>query len=58
MEFLTNLVHTAAWVFGIVFVFALIGLIATIRWLIGLFTGAEQAVSSGVESVERGIERR
>jgi hypothetical protein len=58
MDFLSHLLHTAIWVFGIVFVFAVIGLVATIKWIIGLFTGAEQAVSSGVESVERGIERR
>jgi hypothetical protein len=58
MDFLTHLLHTAIWVFGIIFVFALIGLVATIKWIIGLFTGAEHAVTSGVESVERGIERR
>lgn len=53
MDFLSHLLHTAAWVFGIVFIFALIGVVATIRWLIGLFTGAEQAVESGVKSIER-----
>ena len=58
MDFLNHLLHTAAWVFGIIFVFAAIGFIATIRWLVGIFTGAEQAVSSGVTNVERTIDRR
>ncbi len=58
MDFLTHLLHTAAWMFGVMFIFAVIGLYATVRWVIGVFTGAEQAVSSSVQSVERGIERR
>jgi hypothetical protein len=58
MEWVVNLAHSFAWVLFIIFVFAVIGFIATIRWIIGLVTGAEQAVVTGVEGVERSIERK
>ena len=48
---LANLVKDAAWLFLVVFAFAAIGVIATIRWIINLFWGAERAVESGVRSV-------
>jgi hypothetical protein len=50
---LAHLAATAAWFFVIVFIFALIGVYATCRWIIGLFTRAETAVESGVADVER-----
>ncbi len=50
-----HLARDAAWFLLIVFVFAAIGVIATIRWIIGLVMGAERAVESGVESVEHAI---
>ena len=49
-----NLVHlaaTAAWFFVIVFVFAAIGVYATIRWIVGLITGAERAVETEAHAV-------
>jgi NADH:ubiquinone oxidoreductase subunit 5 (subunit L)/multisubunit Na+/H+ antiporter MnhA subunit len=49
---LVHLAHAAAWVFLIGFIFAVIGVIATIRWIVNLFTGAERAVESGVHNVE------
>jgi hypothetical protein len=58
MEWVVNLAHSFAWVLGIIFVFAIIGFIATIRWIIGIVTGAEQAVVQGAEGVERKIERK
>jgi hypothetical protein len=58
MEWVVNLAHSFAWVLFIIFVFAIIGFIATIRWIVGIVTGAEQAVVSGVEGVEHKIERR
>ncbi len=48
------IVHTAeaaAWVFGIIFLFAFIGVWATIRWIINMVTAGERAVESGVHSV-------
>jgi hypothetical protein len=48
-----HLAQTAAWFLLIVFVFALIGVYATIHWLVNLFRRGEQAVESGVETVER-----
>jgi len=55
---LVHLAETAAWIFLIVFAFAVIGIIATVRWIIGLVTGAERAVESGVRSVENSITHR
>ncbi len=55
---LVGLAHVAAWTFLVVFLFAIIGVIATIRWIIGLFHRTENAVESGVESVEHAVTRR
>lgn len=49
---LVHLVHAAAWLFLIIFIFAAIGVIATVRWIIAMVTGAERAVESGVHNVE------
>jgi hypothetical protein len=46
-----HLAHAAAWVFLITMVFAIIGVFATIRWVIGLVTGAERAVEGEVSRV-------
>ena len=56
-QFVVNLLHAAAWTFGFIFLFALIGVIATIRWIIGLFMAGERAVESGVESVEHMVRK-
>ena len=57
-HFVANMLHAAAWVFGFIFLFAIIGLIATVRWIIGLFMRGEQAVASGVQSVEHMVQRK
>lgn len=48
---IVHLAETAAWLFLVVFVFAIIGVVATVRWIIGLIWGAEQAVEGGVRNV-------
>ena len=48
-DFLNHLAHAALWVIGVMFIFSLIGIFATIRWIAGLVTGAGRAVESGVE---------
>ncbi|HET9029277.1 MAG TPA: hypothetical protein VFN49_03800 [Candidatus Aquilonibacter sp.] len=48
---LVRLAETAAWLFFIVFVFAVIGVVATIRWIIDRVTAGERAVESEVRSV-------
>lgn len=58
MEWVVNLAHSFAWVLFIIFIFAVIGFIAMIRWIIDIVTGAERAVVSGVEGVENKIERK
>jgi hypothetical protein len=50
---LVHIAATAAWFFVIVFIFALIGVWATIRWIVSLFLRGEAAVESGVQSIER-----
>jgi hypothetical protein len=46
-----HMAETAAWVFFIIFVFAIIGVWATIRWIINMVTAGERAVESGVHNV-------
>lgn len=48
---LVKLAETAAWLFFIVFVFAAIGVVATIRWIIDRVTAGERAVETGVHNV-------
>jgi len=56
-HFVVSLLHAAAWVFFFVFLFAVIGVIATIRWIIGLFMAGERAVESGVQNVEHMVRK-
>ena len=35
--FLTHLIHFALWVFVLIFAFAVVGVLATIRWFSNLF---------------------
>lgn len=56
-QFLIHLAHAAAWTFLVISLFAIIGVIATIRWIIGLVTGTERAVESGVTNVENRFHR-
>lgn len=58
MDILTNIAHAAAWVIGLLLLFAVIGVVATIRWIIGLFWRGEQAVSTGVHRVEDSFTKR
>jgi hypothetical protein len=51
MEWLTHLLHAAAWTGGVILLFAIIGVIATIRWIIGLFWRGERAVAGEVTTV-------
>lgn len=46
-----HMAEAAAWVFVVIFVFAIIGIWATVRWIINLVTAGERAVESGVHSV-------
>ena len=51
-SFVMHLLHAAAWAFGIIFLLALIGLIAIVRWVMGLFRRGESAVEGGINRVE------
>ncbi|HTU69366.1 MAG TPA: hypothetical protein VMF11_03515 [Candidatus Baltobacteraceae bacterium] len=55
---LIHMAETAAWAFFIIFVFAIIGVVATVRWIVNLVTGAERAVEGGVRNVEDSITHR
>jgi hypothetical protein len=53
-----NLVHlaeSAAWVFLVIFLFAAIGVVATIRWIVAQVTRGEQAVVSEAHKVSDAI---
>jgi hypothetical protein len=54
---LVHLAHFALWVFVIIFILALIGLVAIVRWVVNLFHRTEAVVESGVESVEHAFKR-
>lgn len=56
-EFLGHLIHFALWAFFVIFAFAVIGVIATIRWIVNLVTKTETAVGSGISSAENAIRR-
>ena len=55
---LAHLIHFALWVFFVIFVFAAIGVVATIRWIVSLVNRTEAAVGSGIQSAEDVIRRR
>jgi hypothetical protein len=57
-QFVAHLLHAAAWTFGIIFLFALIGIIATIRWIFSLIFKTERAVEGGIQSAEGYIHRK
>lgn len=48
-----RIAETAAWFLVIVFVFAVIGVYATIHWIVNMVRRGEEAVEAGVENVER-----
>ena len=56
-QFVLNILHAAAWLFAFIFLFAVIGVIAAVRWIIGLITGTERAVAAGVVNVENTLHR-
>jgi formate hydrogenlyase subunit 3/multisubunit Na+/H+ antiporter MnhD subunit len=58
MELFTSIAHAAAWVIGLLLLFAVIGFIATIRWIIGLFWQGERAVEAGVRNVGDSLRKR
>ena len=54
----SHLVHIAAWFFVVIFILAFIGLVAIIRWIMGLFRRTESAVEGGVQRVEDTFHRQ
>jgi len=57
-SFVLNLLHAAAWLFAFIFLFALIGVVATVRFIMALITGTERAVETGVHNVENSFHRK
>lgn len=51
-EFVGHLIHIGMWVFFVIFTFAVIGVIATVRWIMNLVNRTEAAVGSGVARAE------
>jgi hypothetical protein len=57
-EFLTHLIQFSLWVFFVIFAFAIIGVWATIHWIVRQVTRAEDAVHTGVQRADDAIHRR
>ncbi len=55
---MVHLAHAAVWVFFFVFLFAVIGVIATVRSIIAQVTRGEQAVGTAARRVGDAISRR
>jgi hypothetical protein len=55
--FLGHLIHFALWAFFVIFAFAIVGVIAVIRWIVDLVTRTENAVGSSVQNVERALHK-
>ena len=55
--FLGHLIHFALWVFFVIFAFAIVGVIAVVRWVAMLVTRTETAGGDGVNNVERVIHK-
>jgi hypothetical protein len=55
--FLGHLIQFSLWVFFVIFAFAIVGVIATVRWIVSLVTRTEAAVGSGIHSAEDVLHR-
>ncbi len=49
---LSNMLHTALWFFFVIFIFAVIGVVAVISWIMNAVRKTETAVQTGVANVE------
>ncbi len=56
-DLVNHLLHFAMWAFFVIFAFAAIGVIATVRWIVNLVTRTENAVGSGIASAENVFKR-
>ena len=54
---LVHLAHAALWFFFIVFILAIVGVIAIIQWIMNAVRRTESAVESGVQNVEERFKR-
>jgi len=55
---LVHLAETAAWVFVIIVIFAVIGVYATIRWIADLIGRGERAVQNEAQDISNRITHR
>lgn len=55
--FLNHLIHFALWAFFVIFAFAIVGVYAVFRWIVGLITRTQTAVGSGIDTIERTIHK-
>jgi hypothetical protein len=58
MDWLTHLIHAFVWFGAILVIFAIIGFIATIRWIAGLFRRGEAAAEGAARSMGDSLHRR
>lgn len=51
-NFVIQMLHVGAWVFGIIFLFAVIGVFAVISWIVNAMRKTEAAIEGGVHNVQ------
>jgi len=51
-HFIITLLHIGVWLFGLIFLFAVIGFFAVIAWIIKAVRRTETTVQGGVRNVE------
>jgi hypothetical protein len=56
--FLGHLIHFALWAFFVIFAFAVVGFVLTIRWIVRLVTRTENAVGAGIHRADDALHRR
>lgn len=56
-HFVMDTLKIGAWIFGIIFLFAIIGVYAVVHWIVNAIRRTGTAVESGVHSVEEKLHR-
>ena len=51
-NFVIHMLHVGAWIFGIIFLLAIVGVIAIVSWITNAIRRGETAVEGGVQNVE------
>lgn len=56
-SFVVHLLHVGAWIFGIIFVLAIVGAVAIVNWVVSFFRKTEAVVEEGVQDAQSRLHR-